>query len=177
MRRLDEARAWLARFRASGTLTQGKGYGSLLQAYVAAKRVDDAVSLIEEMEAGKVAPVPNDVARIITGRLKADDLVGAGRLLDAAASVGVHADESTLRELLWAHARKGEAAAVERTMLRLTAAGITPDERHEKARAGASGETPRRLEDTAPEADTAPEGPTMALDDAAPAAEVSAESD
>ncbi len=177
MRRLEEARTWLARFRTSGTLTQGKGYGSLLQAYVAAKRVDDAVSLIEEMAAGKVAPVPNDVARIITGRLKADDLVGAGRLLDAAASVGVHADESTLRELLWAHARKGEAAAVERTMLRLTAAGITPDERHEKARAWASGETPRRLEDTAPEADTAPEGPTMALDDAAPAAEVSAGSD
>lgn len=183
MRRLDDARAWLARFRASGTLTQGKGYGSLLHAYVAAKRVDDAVSLIEEMAAGKVAPVPNDVARIIAGRMKADDLVGAGRLLDAASSVGVHADESTLRELLWAHARKGEASAVERTMLRLTAAGITPDERHEKARAWASGDTPRRLEDTVTAADTSPaveatpEGSTLALDDAAPAAEVSAEGD
>ena len=179
MRRLDEARAWLARFRASGTLTQGKGYGSLLQALVAAKRVDDAVSLIEEMAAGKVAPVPTDVARIVTGRLKASDLGAAGRLLDAAASVGEHADESTLRELLWAHARKGEAAAVERTMQRLVAAGITPDERHEKARAWASGETPRRLEDATTAEDAAPglEGAAESGDAESPATEVSAERD
>jgi pentatricopeptide repeat protein len=155
-RRLDDARAWLARFRASGTLTQGRSYGSLLQALVAAKQADAAVTLLEEMVAARIAPVATDVTRLVTGRLRAGDLGTAGRILDAAARAAVHVDEPTLRELMWAHARKGELAQVDRTIERLVAAGVEPDERHEKARAWASGATPRRLEDT-PEG-TEPDG-------------------
>jgi hypothetical protein len=59
----------------------------------------------------------------------------------------VHADEATLRELMWTHARRSDVAAVDRTIALLVASGVAPDERHEKARAWASGETPRRLED------------------------------
>jgi pentatricopeptide repeat protein len=148
-RRLDEARAWLERFRRSGTLTQGRSYGSLLSALVAAKRVDDAVGLLEEMVAAKIRPEQADLARLVAGRVKADDLPSAERLLAAASAVGVHADEATLRELMWTHARRSDVAAVERVVALLITSGVTPDERHEKARAWASGATPRRLEDTA----------------------------
>lgn len=147
-RRLDEAHAWLTRFRASGTLTQGRSYGSLLAALVAAKRVDAAVALLEEMVATRVRPEAADLARLVAGRVKADDLAAAERILTAASSAGVHADEATLRELMWTHARRSDVAAVERTLQLLVASGVTPDERHEKARAWASGETPRRLEET-----------------------------
>ena len=47
---------------------------------------------------------------------------------------------------MWTHARRSDVAAVERTLQLLVASGVTPDERHEKARAWASGETPRRLD-------------------------------
>jgi pentatricopeptide repeat protein len=147
-RRLDEARRWLARFRAAGTLTQGRSYGSLLSALVTAKRVDDAVSLLEEMVAGRVRPEQSDLARLVSGRLKAGDVVAAERILAAASSAGVHADEATLRELMWTHARRSDVVAVDRIVALLVASGVTPDERHEKARAWASGATPRRLEDT-----------------------------
>ena len=148
-RRLDEARAWLERLRRAGTLTQGRSYGSLLAALVGAKRVADAVALLEEMVAAGVRPEQADLARLVAGRVKSDDLASAERVLVAAASVGVHADESTLRELMWAHARRSDVAAVDRIIGLLVAAGIEPDERHEKARAWASGETPRRLDETA----------------------------
>jgi len=146
-RRLDEARAWLARFRTSGTLTQGRSYGSLLSALVTAKRVEDAVGLLEEMAANGVRPEQSDLAKLVAGRLKADDVDAADRVLTAASAAGVHADEATLRELMWTHARRSDVAAVDRLIALLGAAGVTPDERHEKARAWASGETPRRLED------------------------------
>jgi pentatricopeptide repeat protein len=77
-RRLDEARAWLARFRMSGTLTQGRSYGSLLGALVAGKRVDDAVGLLEEMVSQGVRPEQSDLARLVTGRLKVGDLDRCG---------------------------------------------------------------------------------------------------
>jgi len=147
-RRLDEARAWLERFRVAGTLTQGRSYGSLLTALVAAKRTDDAVLLLEEMVGHGVRPEGADLARLVSGRLKADDPGAAERLLHAAAAVSVHADEPTLRELMWVHARRSDVAAVDRIRALLVASGVTPDERHDKARAWASGETPRRLEDT-----------------------------
>ena len=157
-RRLDEARTWLERLRRSGTLTQGRSYGSLLSALVAAKRVDDAVTLLEEMVAARVRPEQADLARLVAGRVKAGDLEVAERVLTAAAAVGVHADEATLRELMWTHARRSDVAAVDRIIGLLTAAGIAPDERHEKARAWASGETPRRLDETAsPDDAPAPE--------------------
>jgi len=153
-RRLDEARAWLERFRASGTLTQGRSYGSLLSALVAAKRVEDAVALLEEMTSHGVRPEQNDLAKLATGRLKVGDVDAAERVLAAAAGAGVHADEATLRELMWTHARRSDVAAVDRVIALLGAAGIVPDERHEKARAWASGATPRRLEDgTTPDGD------------------------
>jgi pentatricopeptide repeat protein len=159
-RRLDEARDWLRRFRTAGTLTQGRSYGSLLSALAASKRVDDAVALLEEMVAHRVRPEQADLARLVSGRVKADDLAAAERLLTAASSAGVHADEATLRELMWTHARRSDVAAVDRTVALLVASGVTPDERHEKARAWASGETPRRIEDTQqPSApDAAPDG-------------------
>jgi pentatricopeptide repeat protein len=153
-RRLDDAHSWLERFRASGTLTQGRSYGSLLTALVAAKRVEDAVALLEEMAASRIRPEQADLARLVSGRTKADDLEGAERLLAAGAAVDVHADEATLRELMWIHARRSDVAAVERVIELLTASGVVPDERHEKARAWASGETPRRLEDTTASDDT-----------------------
>jgi pentatricopeptide repeat protein len=147
-RRLDEARTWLQRFRTSGTLTQGRSYGSLLTALVAAKRVDDAVTLLEEMVAARIRPEQADLARLVGGRVKAGDSETAERVLTAASTAGVHADEATLRELMWTHARRSDVAAVDRVIALLVASGVTPDERHEKARAWASGETPRRLEDT-----------------------------
>lgn len=147
-RRLDEARSWLTRFRSAGTLTQGRSYGSLLTALVAAKRVDDAVALLEEMVAGRIRPEQADLARLVSGRIKAADIDAAERILAAASSVGVHADEPTLRELMWTHARRSDVAAVDRVGILLVASGVTPDERHEKARAWASGETARRLEDS-----------------------------
>jgi pentatricopeptide repeat protein len=156
-RRLDEARDWLRRFRAAGTLTQGRSYGSLLAALVAAKRVEDAVALLEEMAGHGVRPEAADLARLVGGRVKADDLASAERLLSAASATGVHADEATLRELMWTHARRSDVAAVDRVIALLVASGVAPDERHEKARAWASGETPRRLEDTA--AAAAPDAP------------------
>jgi pentatricopeptide repeat protein len=146
-RRLDDARDWLRRFRSAGTLTQGRSYGSLLAALAAAKRIEDAVALLEEMVAHRIRPEPADLARLVSGRVRADDLAAAERVLTAASSAGVHADEATLRELMWTHARRSDVAAVDRTVALLVASGITPDERHEKARAWASGETPRRLED------------------------------
>jgi hypothetical protein len=57
--------------------------------------------------------------------------------------------------MMWTHARRSDVAAVDRVIALLEAAGIPPDERHEKARAWASGETPRRLEDGS-SADAAP---------------------
>jgi len=166
-RRLDEARAWLERFRTSGTLTQGRSYGSLLAAMVAAKRVEDAVTLLEEMAAHRIKPEQADLARLVSGRVKADDPAGAERLLIAASAVGVHADEATLRELMWTHARRSDVAAVERMIGLLSASGVAIDERHEKARAWASGETPRRLEDTAaPEDAPAPVAPEAAAQEA-----------
>jgi pentatricopeptide repeat protein len=155
-RRLDDARSWLERFRRSGTLTQGRSYGSLLTALVAAKRVEDAVGLLEEMVAASVRPEQADLARLVAGRVKAGDIAAAERVLVAASQAGVHADEATLRELMWTHARQSDVAAVDRIIGLLTAAGITPDERHEKARAWASGETPRRLEDGTAVADEEP---------------------
>ena len=156
-RRLDDARAWLERFRVTGTLTQGRGWSSLLAALVSAKRLDDAIALLEAMLAGRVQPVASDVTKLVAGRLKADDPVAAERILIAASAGGVHADEGTLRELMWLHARKGDVGAVDRSIALLVASGVTPDERHEKARAWASGETPRRLEDTQVEAASAPQ--------------------
>ena len=147
-RRLDDARAWLERFRTAGTLTQGRSYGSLLGALVAAGRVDDALGLLDHMVAHGVRPERADVARLVTGRLKAGDVATAERLVTAAASAGAHADEATLRELLWTHARASDVAGVDRVLDLLRASGVTPDERHDKARAWASGATPRRLEDT-----------------------------
>jgi len=160
-RRLDEARAWLERFRVAGTLTQGRGWSSLLAALVGAKRVDDAVAVLEGMLAARIQPVAGDVAKLVAGRLKADDTAAAERILLAASVGGVHVDEATLRELMWVHARAGDVAAVDRIIALLVASGVTPDERHEKARAWASGETPRRLEDTqaVPAADTEPPSP------------------
>jgi pentatricopeptide repeat protein len=155
-RRLDDARDWLRRFRSAGTLTQGRSYGSLLAALATAKRIEDAVALLEEMVAHRVRPEQADLARLVSGRVKADDLAAAERLLTAASSAGVHADEATLRELMWTHARRSDVAAVDRTIALLVASGVTPDERHEKARAWASGETPRRLEDTLQGAEAAP---------------------
>lgn len=149
-RRLDEARGWLGRFRSSGTLTQGRSYGSLLTALVAAKRVDEAITLLEEMIAGHVRPERSDLARLVAGRIRSGDLAAAERVLAAASGAGVHADEETLRELMWTHARLSDVAAVDRIIVLLVASGVAPDERHDKARAWASGETPRRLEDTEP---------------------------
>ena len=168
-RRLDDARAWLARFRTSGTLTQGRSYGSLLSALVAAKRVEDAAGLLEEMVAHKVRPEQADLARLVSGRVKAGDIEAAERVLAVASSAGAHVDEATLRELMWTHARRSDVAAVDRMIALLTSAGITPDERHEKARAWASGETPRRLEDGPSEDGSAaePEAPLVAADAAA----------
>jgi pentatricopeptide repeat protein len=151
-RRLDEARAWLERFRVAGTLTQGRSWSSLLVALVAAKRLDDAIAVLEGMLAARVQPMASDVSKLVAGRLKADDAVGAERILLAASAGGVHVDEATLRELMWLHARRSDVAAVDRIIALLVASGVTPDERHEKARAWASGETPRRLEDTQPDA-------------------------
>ena len=159
-RRLDDARAWLERLRVAGTLTLGRSWGSLLGALVAAKRADEAVTLLEELVAAGVAPEPADVARLVGGRLRADDRVRAERFAAAASAAKVHLPEEVLRELLWAHARAGDAAAVERVLGLLTAAGIPLDERHEKARAWATGATPRRLEDR----------PEDAATDAAPSA-------
>jgi pentatricopeptide repeat protein len=147
-RRLDEARAWLTRFRRGRTLTQGRSYTSLISALVAAKRIDDAVAVLEEMAAGGVTPEAADLTRLVAARLKADDLARSDRLVEAAERVGVALDEAVLRELMWAHARRGDLPAVERTIARIVAGGHAVDERHEKARAWASGETPRRLEDT-----------------------------
>ena len=179
-RRLDEARAWLARFRSAGTLTQGRSYGSLLTGLVTAKRVDDAVELLEEMVAGGVRPEQSDLARLVSGRIKAGDVAAAERVLAAASGAGVHADEATLRELMWTHARSSDVAAVDRIIALLVASGVAPDERHEKARAWASGETPRRLEEPdvsaavvdtdAPAPDPsvpAPEGAAAPVEDAA----------
>jgi hypothetical protein len=109
------------------------------------------------MLAGRVQPVASNVTKLVAGRLKADDPVAAERILIAASAGGVHADEGTLRELMWLHARKGDVGAVDRSIALLVASGVTPDERHEKARAWASGETPRRLEDTQVEAASAPQ--------------------
>jgi pentatricopeptide repeat protein len=147
-RRLDEATEWLKRFRTAGTLTQGRSYGSLLAGLVAAKRVEDAVALLEDMATHGVRPEQSDLTRLVGGRVKADDLGSAERVLAAAAAVGVHADEATLREVMWTYARRSDVAAVDRIFTLLVASGVTPDERHEKARAWASGATPRRLEDT-----------------------------
>jgi hypothetical protein len=107
----------------------------------------------------------------VSGRIKAGDIEAAERILAAASSVGVHADEATLRELMWTHARSGDVAAVDRIGCLLVASGVTPDERHEKARAWASGETPRRLEDSeagASEVDVPAEAPVDGPADAAP---------
>jgi pentatricopeptide repeat protein len=155
-RRLDDARTWLERFRSTGTLTQGRSYSSLLHAFVAAKRLDDMVALLEAITAQGVKPLDADVARLVTGRVKADDLARAQQVARLASAVGVHLDDDTLRELMWAHARRGDVAAVEAALELVVAAGITPDERHAKARAWASGETPRRLEDTAAAAAAVP---------------------
>jgi hypothetical protein len=114
---------------------------------------------------------------LLTGRLKAGDTETAERVLTAASGAGVHAEEATLRELMWTHARRSDVAAVDRAIALLRAAGVTPDERHEKARAWASGETPRRLEDgpTSDDVDgPAPDGPPpagVAVAEPAPPAE------
>jgi pentatricopeptide repeat protein len=159
-RRLDEASTWLERFRSAGTLTQGRSYSSLLHALVAAKRFDDVVALVGTIVEHGVRPVEADVARLVAGRIKAGDLARAEAIARPCSGAGVHVDDDTLRELLWAHARKGDVAAVEGVLTLVVAAGITPDERHAKARAWASGETPRRLEDTV-------DGDTTASDEAA----------
>jgi len=167
-RRLDDASAWLERFRSTGTLTQGRSYSSLLHALVAAKRFDDLVTLVTSIVGHGVKPVDTDVVRLVTGRIKAGDLTRADLLARACAGAGVHLDDDTLRELMWAHARKGDIAAVDGVLELVAAAGITPDERHAKARAWASGETPRRLEDT-PSADT-PSEDAQEVTEPAPAA-------
>ena len=55
-------------------------------------------------------------------------------------------DEPTYRELMWVYARKGQYDPARAVHDRMVAAGITPDDRHEKALAWASGETQRRLD-------------------------------
>ncbi len=146
-RRLDEARAWLDRLRVAGTLTLGRSWGSLLTALVAAKRSEESAALLEELVGAGIAPEAADVLRLASGRVRAGDRVRAERFAAAASRAGVHLPEEVLRELLWAHARAGDAGGVERVMALLVAAGIAPDERHEKARAWATGATRRRLED------------------------------
>jgi pentatricopeptide repeat protein len=169
-RRLDDARTWLERLRVAGILTLGRSWGSLLAALVAAKRADEAVTLLEELVAAGVAPEPADVTRLVSGRVRVGDRARAERLASAASAAGVHLPEEALRELLWAHARAGDAPAVERVLALLTAAGIAIDERHEKARAWATGETRRRLDEPAEDA-TAPAGDATApaASDGAPA--------
>lgn len=147
--RLDEARAWLARFRADGTLRQGRTHSTLVAALVAAKRLDDALALVEEMLADRVAPTPVDAARLVDGRVRARDLAAADRLLAALADHGVVLEERVYRDLMWAHARKGDAAATEAVHQRMLAAGIPSDERHQKALEWASGRTRRRLDEPA----------------------------
>ena len=177
-RRLDDARAWLERLRSAGVLTLGRSWGSLLAALVAAKRADEAVALLEELAAAGVAPEVADVTRLVSGRVRVGDRGRAERLAAAASAVGVHLPEEALRELLWAHARDGDAAAVERVLGLLAAAGIPLDERHEKARAWATGETRRRLDEPAeggpaaadaPPADAPPAGEAAAADGTPPA--------
>ena len=178
-RRLDDARAWLERLRVAGILTLGRSWGSLLAALVAAKRADEAAALLEELVAAGVAPEPADVTRLVSGRVRVGDRVRAERFAAAASAAGVHLPEEALRELLWAHARAGDAPAVERVLGLLTAAGIAIDERHEKARAWATGETRRRLDEPAEgeSSDAAPSDAAPADDatsEAAPAADASA---
>ena len=156
-RRLDEARTWLERFRTAGVLTLGRSWASLLAALVAARRADEAVALLEELAGAGVRPEPGDLAKLVTGRLRSDDRGRADWFAAAASAVGVHLGEDVLRELMWSHARAGDAAGVERTFALLAAAGIAPDERHEKARAWATGETRRRL-DESEDASGTPEG-------------------
>jgi pentatricopeptide repeat protein len=164
-RRLDDARRWLERFRAAGTLTLGRSWGSLLAALVAAKRSEEAIALLEELVAAGIAPEPADVARLVAGQLRAADRLGAARIAAAASAAGVHLAEDVLRELLWSHARAGDAPAAEQVITLIVAAGITPDERYEKALAWANGSTRRRLDEPpaadalAPEAPDAPDAP------------------
>jgi pentatricopeptide repeat protein len=161
-RRLDDAIAWLERFRSSGTLTQGRSYSSALHALVAAKRLDDLVRLVETVTAHGVKLSDTDVVRLVAARIKAGDLARADLIAKACSRTGVHLDDDTLRELMWAHARKGDSVAVDGVLELVAAAGITPDERHAKARAWASGETPRRLEDTAGAGEQATDEPAPA---------------
>lgn len=152
-RRLDEARARLERFRVSGTLTHGRHYGSLLAAYLQAKRLDVAVALLRHMVAKKLEPTVSDASKLVNALVKGGQLAEAGSLIGDLQDAGVQVDEPTFRELLWAHARKGEAEAARVVHARMVAAGITPDDRHQKALEWASGETKRRLPEDAADGD------------------------
>ncbi len=156
--RLDEAAALLDRLRAAGTLTHGRHYGPLLQALVAAKRSEEAVALLEKLLANGIAPTSADASKLAGVLIRSKQRDRAGSLIRALREADVGVDEPTYRELLWGHAKAGEKAAAQSIYDLMVAAGITPDDRHQKALEWASGETKRRLpddEETAPAADGA----------------------
>jgi hypothetical protein len=84
----------------------------------------------------------------------------------------VSIDEPTYRELMWTFAQKGKADETQELYDRMVAAGITPDDRHQKAVAWARGETARRLPEGADVAPPTPDEAPSTPDVAAPTPDV-----
>jgi len=148
-KRLDEARTILEELRVAGTLTHGRHYGSLLSAFTAAKRGDDALALLRHMLDKNIAPASADASKLVGGLVRSGSLGAAGELIGSLQAAKVSVDEPTYRELMWAHAKRGEYDPAKAAFDHMVAAGITPDDRHSKALEWASGETKRRLPDEA----------------------------
>ncbi len=146
-KRLDEAATTLESFRAAGRLTHGKHYGSLLTGYLGTKRPDDAVALLEHMFEHKLAPTSADASRVVGALVRLEQLDRARTLIGLLAEHAVSVDEPTYRELMWAYAKKGAHGPARAVYDAMVAAGITADERHDKALEWASGQVRRRLDD------------------------------
>ena len=119
----DRARTFLGELRTAGTLTHGRHYGSLIGAFLKAGRPDDAVELLRQMLATRIEPTTSDASRVATALVKANQLDAAAALIDELSAKGVHVDEPTYRELMWAYAQTGKADETKAVFDRLVAAG------------------------------------------------------
>ncbi|HEX9888739.1 MAG TPA: hypothetical protein VGA69_04635 [Nitriliruptorales bacterium] len=153
--RLDEARVLLDQLSVSRTLTQGKHYGPLLSALLRAKRHDHACEVIEALLARKAQPPASQSSAVVLHLVKQDQLAEALDLLERLAAADVSIAEEDYRELMWSFAKKHRVEQTQRVYELLVGAGITPDDRHEKALAWARGQIAQRLPDEDDEDDGA----------------------
>lgn len=151
--RLDDANAFLRRARKARVLTHGRHFGAMVVGFIRGERLDDGLTLLDQMIARKSAPSSADAGKVVAAVLRTGDLERTLKVVTDLASVDVHVDEPTYRELLWAYAKKRNAPQAEAIHKLMVAAGISPNAGHEAAMKWARGETAQNLEEARAEAE------------------------